>query len=396
LFIVMELCTGGELFDRIKAQGSYSEKDAAEVLRQMCEGINYLHKNKVAHCDLKPDNFLFLNSKADSPLKIIDFGMSKFVKRRKYFKVICGTPYYVAPEVIEGKYAEHCDMWSLGVVMFVMLFGYPPFYADQEKYGKLTDDKIFDLVKKGFDPTTKAGYGAHFPAAIAASASAKDLIAKLLNLNTANRLTAAEALEHPWLTGKTASDKPIVTKVLQNLHDFNNSNRFKQAVLSVMTTTLSEDDVAALKKSFTEMDENGDGEITVDELKRAMTKHSGLFKGELKSDEVQRILKMADVNGDGVLNFQELMMTCVSRKLQNKEERLWEAFCKLDLNGDGKITAEEIASVVEDKDKAAALIAEVDKNGDGVVDYDEFIQLWEFQSDKDKKKDDKKDDDDAD
>jgi len=299
----------------------------------------------------------------------------------------------VAPEVIEGKYAEHCDMWSLGVVMFVMLFGYPPFYADQEKYGKLTDDKIFDLVKKGFDPTTKAGYGAHFPAAISASPSAKDLICKLLNLNAANRYTAAEALEHPWLTGKTASDKPIVPKVLENLVQFDGTNRFKQAVLSVMTHTLSEDDVTALKRSFAEMDENGDGEITVDELKKAMSKQTGLFKGELKGDEVQRILKMADVNGDGVLNFQELMMTCVSRKLKNKEERLWEAFCKLDLNGDGKITAQEIASVVEDKDKAAALIAEVDKNGDGVVDYDEFIALWENQEGTLFKKDETKGDD---
>jgi len=341
----------------------------------------------VAHCDLKPDNFLFLNGNKDSPLKIIDFGMSKFVQRRKYFETLCGTPYYVAPEVIEGKYAEHCDMWSLGVVMFVMLFGYPPFYADQEKYGKLTDDKIFDLVKKGFDATTKPGYGAHFPSSIPASASAKDLICHLLNLNAAKRYTASEALEHPWLTGKTASDKPILPKVLQNLSEFDGTNRFKQAVLGVMADTLSEEDITALKKSFAEMDENGDGQITIDELKRAMSRNEGLFKGELKEGEVQRILKMADVNGDGVLSYSELMMTCVNRKLKNKEERLWEAFCKLDLNGDGKITAQEIASVVEDKDKAAALIAEVDKNGDGVVDYDEFISMWHLQEKKDDKKD---------
>jgi len=274
-----------------------------------------------------------------------------------------------------------------------MLFGYPPFYADQEKYGKLTDDKIFDLVKKGFDHTTKAGYGAHFPAAIPASASAKDLIVKLLNLNAANRLTAAEALEHPWLTGKTASDKPIMPKVLQNLTEFDGSNRFRQAVLTMMTHTLTDDDISALKKTFVEMDENGDGIISVDELKKAMNKHTGIFKDEMKQVDIENIMKMADVNGDGALNFEELMMTCVSRKLKNKEERLWEAFCKLDLNGDGKITAQEIASVVEDKDKAAALIAEVDKNGDGVVDYDEFIQLWQIKEDG-KKKDDKKDDDD--
>ena len=155
----MYVFSGGELFDRIKDQGAYSEKDASGVMRQMCEGIKYMHSNQITHCDLKPDNFLFLNETPSSPLKIIDFGMSKFVQRRKYFQVICGTPYYVAPEVISGKYSEHCDIWSLGVVMFVMLFGYPPFYADQEKYGAETDDRIFKLIQAGFQAVTKAGYG---------------------------------------------------------------------------------------------------------------------------------------------------------------------------------------------------------------------------------------------
>lgn len=95
LYIVMEACMGGELFDRIKEQGHYSEQDASKVLRQMTEGILYMHNQGIAHCDLKPDNFLFLNNTADSPLKIIDFGMAKFVTRRKYLHGICGTPYYV-------------------------------------------------------------------------------------------------------------------------------------------------------------------------------------------------------------------------------------------------------------------------------------------------------------
>lgn len=185
LFIVMELCTGGELFDRIKARGSYSEKDAALVLRQMFSGIQYMHSKGIAHCDLKPDNFLFLSTSDAAPLKIIDFGMSKFVQRRQYFQVICGTPYYVAPEVIEGKYSEHCDLWSLGVVTFVMLFGYPPFYADTEQHGDRTDDVIFQLVCKGFQNVTKDGYGAHFPKAIPISDSAKDFISKLLTLDIA-------------------------------------------------------------------------------------------------------------------------------------------------------------------------------------------------------------------
>eukprot|EP01083_Nonionella_stella_P168696 570315_1 len=153
VYIVMEHCNGGELFDRISAKGSYSEKDAAKVLRQVVEGLRYLHANHIAHCDLKPDNFLFLEPSDDSDLKIIDFGMSKIMKFRKYFRRFCGTPYYVAPEVIDGNYTEACDMWSMGVVMFVMLFGYPPFYVDPNEYH--ADNKILAKVKKGFDPRTK-------------------------------------------------------------------------------------------------------------------------------------------------------------------------------------------------------------------------------------------------
>lgn len=107
----MDLCDGGELFDRIKAQpaGSYSEKDAQQVLRQICIGLSYLHRFRIAHCDLKPDNFLFSGGATDT-LKIIDFGMSKWVKRRQYFHSLRGTPYYIAPEVIKGQYNESCDV----------------------------------------------------------------------------------------------------------------------------------------------------------------------------------------------------------------------------------------------------------------------------------------------
>ena len=123
IYLVTELCSGGELFDRIKARGQYNERDASATLRQILSGIAYLHRKKIAHCDLKPDNFLFLSGGEDSVAKIIDFGMSKYVRRRQYFHSLRGTPYYIAPEVIQGRYSFHCDMWSLGVVMFVMLFG---------------------------------------------------------------------------------------------------------------------------------------------------------------------------------------------------------------------------------------------------------------------------------
>jgi len=377
----------------LRVRERITELEDSKVLRQMFEGIAYMHSKNVAHCDLKPDNFLFLTTAKDSPLKIIDFGMSKFVQRRKYFETLCGTPYYVAPEVISGKYSEHCDMWSLGVVMFVMLFGYPPFYADQEVHGPYTDERIFALVKKGFEPVTKDGYGPHFPKSIPISDSAKDLISKLLTLDISKRFSAAEALEHPWLLGTSAESKPLVQNVMQNLSNFSANFKFKQSILMLMSDSLSDTELSSLKTTFRQIDKNDDGKITVAEMKEAMEKYGS--SSESKStgmSDVAAMMKAADVDGDGTLSYNELLMTAVQRKLLAKEERLWDAFRKLDLNGDGKITKDEIKKVLGEE-AANELIAAADTNGDGDIDYDEFITVWSnnHPDSKDDKKADKKD-----
>lgn len=288
LYLVMECCEGGELFDRIKERGSYSEKDASVILKQICQGIAYMHENHIAHCDLKPDNFLFLTPDQNSIIKIIDFGMSKFIQKRKYFQVICGTPYYCAPEVIKGRYSENCDMWSFGVVMFVMLFGYPPFYAE-------TDDKIFQAIQRGFDHTTRPGYGAHFPKDIPCSDSAKHLLTNLLVMDPTKRWSAREALEHPWLQGITASTTPVMASVFDALSSFQVQHKLKQAVLNMVSAQLSEDEMNNLKKVFQELDENKDGIITPAELKKGLTKFGANFKNSV---EVDTIIKMADLNGN--------------------------------------------------------------------------------------------------
>lgn len=229
-------------------------------------------------------------------------------------------------------------MWSFGVVMFVMLFGYPPFHAD-------ADQEIFRQVLEGFSPVVKKGYKAHFPLAISCSDAGKDLIAKLLTSDTAKRLTADEALEHPWLTGEDASSTPMVLDVLTNLKNFSAHTKFKQDILNLMVNTLTEADLLKLKKLFTEIDADGNGHITVAELTAAVEKSSA-FANELTGGtslgakftpaELQSILEAADMDGDGTLSYNELVLTTVQRKLSAKEERLWIAFSKIDLNRDGR------------------------------------------------------------
>lgn len=369
LLIVMEACTGGELFDRIKAKGSYSEQDAAGVLKQILKGIAYLHAHKIAHCDLKPDNFLFLTEEEDSVLKIIDFGMSKMVEHRggvrRYLSHFRGTPYYVAPEVLERKYSEHCDMWSFGVIMFVTLFGYPPFHDANGQ-----DEVIFMKIERGFSNVTKKGFGAHFPKKYPISDSAKDLIANCLERDIAKRFTANEALKHGWFTGG-ASDKPLVSEVLKNLSEFTGKQKFKIAVLEMMTSYLSQQEADTLHKAFVAIDANGDGLITVDELKDAIGNNLE------KASELQKLIEVADLDGDGKLSYKELKLTTVHAKLKDKEERIWRSFAKFDLNGDGYVSKDEIAAVLgKDSSEAKEIIAEVDDNDDGQISYEEFMKMW--------------------
>ena len=148
LHLITELCTGGELFDRIiaktqSAEGHFSEKDAAKLVRDILDAIRYCHSKGIVHRDLKPENFLFLTPDEDSPIKIIDFGLSRHDDSiQGIMKTKVGTPYYVAPEVLRREYTNSCDIWSIGVITYILLCGYPPFYGD-------SDTQIFDAVKVG-------------------------------------------------------------------------------------------------------------------------------------------------------------------------------------------------------------------------------------------------------
>ena len=223
LHIVMELCTGGELFDSIVEQGSYSESDAAELLQQILGAVAYLHGNHVAHRDLKPENFLFSSKDKDATLKIIDFGLSRFYKDKAYMKTRVGTPYYIAPEVLKKQYDQACDLWSVGVIMYILLCGYPPFWGNTEK-------DIFQRIKLGKFDYPKEEWSK-------ISDSAKQLIERLLDVNPATRITAVEALEHPWLESKRG--EKLHPGMMKKLTKFAKLNRLKRAALGVIARMVS-------------------------------------------------------------------------------------------------------------------------------------------------------------
>lgn len=215
VFLVMELVTGGELFDRIVEKGSYTEKDASDLIRQVLEAVDYMHEQGVVHRDLKPENLLYYSPDVDSKIMISDFGLSK-MEESGIMATACGTPGYVAPEVLAQKpYGKAVDVWSIGVISYILLCGYPPFYDEN-------DANLFAQILKG-------EYEFHSPYWDDIGESAKEFISSLMTVQAEQRFTCKQALAHPWISGNAASTKNIHGTVSEQLKKNFAKSRWKQA-----------------------------------------------------------------------------------------------------------------------------------------------------------------------
>ncbi|KAJ4912856.1 Calcium-dependent protein kinase 15 [Raphanus sativus] len=253
IHLVMELCGGGELFDRIIAQGHYSERAAAGVIRSVLNVVQICHFMGVMHRDLKPENFLLSSKDEDAMLKATDFGLSVFIEEGKVYRDIVGSAYYVAPEVLRRSYGKEIDIWSAGIILYILLCGVPPFWAETEK-------GIFEEIIKGVIDFESQPWPS-------ISESAKDLVRKLLTKDPKKRISAAQALEHPWIRGGEAPDNPIDSAVLSRMKQFRAMNKLKKLALKVIAESLSEEEIKGLKTMFANMDTDQSGTITYEELK---------------------------------------------------------------------------------------------------------------------------------
>jgi len=228
-YLIMERMSGGELFDRIVAKAYYNEKEARDTCKIVLEAVAYCHDERVAHRDLKPENLLLVSEDDDSAVKIADFGFAKRVKEPNSLTTQCGTPGYVAPEILEGTpYDERADMWSVGVILYILLGGYPPFIESTQR-------DLFRKIRKGEYEFHEEYWGT-------VSTDAKDLIGSLLKVDAAERLTASEALDNAWIQGDGAklANRDLGVN-LDKLRNFNAKRKFRAAVSAV---------VAANKLSF--------------------------------------------------------------------------------------------------------------------------------------------------
>ncbi|URE28701.1 calcium-dependent protein kinase [Musa troglodytarum] len=316
--LVMELCAGGELFDRIVAQGHFTERAAASLLRTIVQIVHTCHSMGVMHRDLKPENFLLLNKEEDSPLKATDFGLSVFFKQGEVFRDIVGSAYYIAPEVLKRKYGPEADIWSIGVMLYILLCGVPPFWAESER-------GIFNAILQGeidfvSDPWPNISSGA------------KDLVKKMLNSDPNQRLTAFDVLNHPWIKEDgEAPDTPLDNTVLNRLKQFQAMNQFKKAALKVIAGCLSEEEIKGLKEMFKDMDSDNSGTITLEELEQGLAKQGT----KLSEHEVKQLMEAADADGNGAIDYEEFITATVHMNRMDREEHLYTAFQFFDKDNSG-------------------------------------------------------------
>ncbi|CAD8206359.1 unnamed protein product [Paramecium octaurelia] len=360
-YLITEYLSGGELFERIKKMNSFTEKRASDLMRQILMAIVYCHEKKIVHRDLKPENVLFSGTEPDALLKIIDFGCSRRFNSQKNMTKRLGTPYYIAPEVLNHNYNEKCDVWSCGVILYILLCGYPPFTGKNE-------NEIFEKVKIG-----KFKFPIEEWDSI--SREAKSLIQRMLQVDVTSRYSASQALSDPWIS-KHSPDTQINKKVLENLGQFQAKSEFKAAIvqyiISQMTTNKELED---LQKSFQSLDKNKDGVLNKAELVEGYTK---VLKNKEQAEEyVEKIISKIDKNQSGVIEFNEFLMAAINEEKILSIKKVEQAFKIFDSDGDGFISRQEIEEVMGElnADVWNLFLNETDGNNDGKISYEEFSKL---------------------
>ncbi|WOG98234.1 hypothetical protein DCAR_0417575 [Daucus carota subsp. sativus] len=364
VYLMMELCTGGELFDRIVQRGHYSERKAAELARVIVGVVEACHSLGVMHRDLKPENFLFGNEEEDAPLKTIDFGLSVFFKPGESFTDVVGSPYYVAPEVLRKLYGQECDVWSSGVILYILLSGVPPFWDE-------TEQGIFEQVIRGeLDFVSEP-----WPSI---SSGAKDLVRKMLVRDPRKRLTAHEVLSHPWMkVDGSAPDKPLDPAVLSRLKQFSAMHKLKKIAIRIIAESLSEEEIAGLKQMFKMIDTDNSGQITLEELQKGLEK----VGANLMESEINDLLESADLDNSGTIDYTEFVAAMLHLNKAQKEDHMYAAFSYFDKDGSGYITSDELQNACGQFGLGGCqledIMHEVDKDNDGRIDYGEFVAMMQ-------------------
>ncbi|KEP61219.1 UNVERIFIED_CONTAM: calcium-dependent protein kinase CDPK4 [Hammondia hammondi] len=360
IHLVMELCTGKELYDRLARKKRYSEKDAGRVTRQMLSAINYCHQRHICHRDLKLENWVFRDDSDDAPLKLIDFGFSRIFHPGVRMTAMHGTVYYVAPEVMDGKYNEKCDLWSIGVIVYMLLSGSPPFtgHGDQEILIKIRRCK----------------YNMDGPRWRGISEQAKHFIASLLRRNPEERPSAEEALKHPWLVAaekEALADTEIDVSVLKSMQRFAACSAIKRASLALIAMSMNAQQLDDLERLFRKIDIDNSGCIKMDRMVAVLVTFL-----DVPRDEALRIFQRIDQTRAEEINYSEFLAATLQTRIALNQQLIREAFERFDVDNSGHISLENLRYVLGDSYDSLSveeILRQCDRKQNGVIEFDEFM-----------------------
>lgn len=325
LYIVLEKCNGGELFDMITEKTNLNENTSAIICKQIFSAVAYMHENNIIHRDIKPENIMLEETEDYVNIKIIDFGTAIKSSGSRFVELV-GSPFYIAPEVVDGNYSIECDMWSCGVILYILLSGYPPFDAKNSN----------DILKK----IKQGKYSFSKPIWEIVSNEAKDLITKLL-CPADIRLTAGQALCHPWIKSLGSYPKPQRLQLdflKNNLKEFHSRNKLHNAITAFISNQIiSSRETKELRALFKSLDSNGDGKLSKEELLAG-------FEGN--HDLISAIMRSVDADKNGFIDLDEFLVAAVNQKTLLSRENMKKAFDMFDLDGSGTISFDELQTVL--------------------------------------------------
>ena len=382
-YLIMELMTGGNLITRMN-NNRYKEKSAAILMEQIVSAIAYCHEKGICHRDLKPQNVLFCDESPNSPIKVVDFGISKIFdpsltelqkdihgeNKLKKMDSQIGTLFFISPEIIKGSYNEKCDIWSLGIILYYLLSGCPPFEGGN-------DNILIEQILE-----SKIKFPKEYWKNI--SESAKDLISKML-CSEKKRLTAQEVINHKWF--KTKLKKKLEKKITFNfdkLSKYKNFNILKKSIMLFLASRLNSEEANNIAEIFKKIDECKKGTIDFEDFKSFMINNQNqeIIGGE-NDEEIRKKFLEIDVDRNNKIDFTEFLAANMDKAIYKDKEKLRVAFDLFDTDKNGIISKDDIISILkmenlyDAKKLVSDLIDPNDINKDGKIDFDEFCKLME-------------------
>ena len=371
-YLITEYCEGGELFKIISQKKILTEKQCAYVMYQLFSAIKYCYKMKIMHRDLKPENILiskYNKEKGFYDIKICDFGTSQVFIKGEWQNKACGSVYYVAPEVIYKKYNSKCDLWSCGVIMFMLLSNKAPF-------GGRTDKDIIKNVLNGL-------YNRNFLKGC--NDITFDLINKLLEKDYKLRINADKALKHTFFTQfnikellNEIENESIIRKLINNLKNYKCQSILQELAMAYIVHNYPNlEDVENACKLFNKIDINGDGKITSDILYNGISKY--VQSSNLKND-ILEIFENLDRDHNNYIGYEDFIRAAVDKSIFLKEDNLKFAFKYFDVNDTGVIDKKSISDMFKDylnsEETLKEFINEIDNDNIGIR-FEDFRKLMQ-------------------